>query len=129
LRKEFDAWNEEKKRIDSESLSYNFFYHPREVWWCAVGLNVGVETDGKHRNFERPILVFRKFNKEMFWGIPLTSNKKDGVFYEQISHDGGISWALLSQLKTFSTKRLLRKIGRISESEFEGLQERLRDLI
>ncbi len=127
--KDFDSWNKEKKHTDAKKLGYDFFYHPREVWWCATGVNVGVETDGKHQNFERPVLIVRKFNKDMFWGIPLTTNEKVGEFYQKIRHDNGVSWVALSQLKTFSTKRLLRKIGRISEDEFRMIRDRLKSLL
>lgn len=127
--KNFDFWNKEKKQVDKTELGYDVFYHSREVWWCAVGLNIGVETDGKHQNFERPILVIRKFNRDMFWGTPLTSSEKIGVFFQKITHEGGVSWAVLSQIKTFSTKRLLRKIGRISEDEFEMIHNKLRSLL
>jgi mRNA interferase MazF len=129
MKKDFDLWNKEKKQTDNKKLGYNFFYHSREVWWCSVGLNIGVETDGKHQNFERPILVVKKFNKDMFWGLPLTTNEKIGDFYQKIKHDGGVSWVILSQLKTFSTKRLLRKIGRISEEEFLIIHNKLRRLL
>ena len=127
--KDFDSWNKEKKQVNKSELGYGVFYHSREVWWCAVGINVGVETDGKNQNFQRPILVVRKFNKDMFWGIPLTSNEKTGVFFYKVTHESGESWAALSQIKTFSTKRLLRKIGRISESEFVLIHEKLRGLL
>ena len=129
MEKDFDSWNKEKKITNRREVGYDFFYYPREVWWCAVGVNVGVETDGKHENFERPVLIIRKFNKDMFWGIPLTTNEKTGEFYQKIKHDEGVSWAVLSQIKTFSTKRLLRKIGRISEEEFEMIQNKLRRLV
>ncbi len=129
MQKDFDSWNKEKKQVDSKNIGYDFFYHAREVWWCAVGLNVGVESDGKHQNFERPILIVKKFNKDQFWGVPLTSNEKVGEFYQKIKHDGGTSWAILSQIKVFSTKRLLRKIGRIPDGEFETVINRLKALI
>jgi len=129
MEKDFDFWNKEKKLTNKREVGYDFFYYSREIWWCAVGLNVGVETDGKHENFERPVLVVRKFNKDMFWGIPLTTNEKTGDFHQKITHDQGVSWAVLSQIKTFSTKRLLRKIGRISEEEFKMIQNKLHSLI
>jgi len=65
----------------------------------------------------------------MFWGIPLTTNEKVGEFYQKITHDQGVSWVALSQIKTFSTKRLLRKIGRISEQEFKVIHKKLKDLL
>lgn len=129
MHKDFDSWNKEKKQTDKREVGYDFFYYPREIWWCAIGVNVGVETDGKHENFERPVLIIKKFNKDMFWGIPLTTNEKIGEFYQKITHDEGISWAALSQIKTFSTKRLLRKIGKIPVNEFGTIQNKLRGLI
>jgi mRNA interferase MazF len=129
MEKDFDSWNKEKKLTDSRDISYDFFYHEREVWWCAVGINVGVETNGKNSNFERPILIVKKFNKDMFWGVPLTSIEKIGSPYIKITHNQGISWAILSQLKTFSVKRLLRKVGMISENDFKSVNKQLRKLL
>jgi hypothetical protein len=38
-------------------------------------------TDGKHPSFERPVLVVKKFNGDMFWGLPLTSRERSGKIY------------------------------------------------
>jgi mRNA interferase MazF len=129
LKKDFDGWNKIKKAINDRVHSWDFFYHEREVWWCSTGLNVAVETDGKPAGFERPVLVVRKFNKDMFWGVPLTGKEKNGPFYLKINHENGASWAMLSQLKTFSSKRLQRKIGMIGEQEFAEVQQRLYELL
>ena len=129
MQKDFDTWNNVKKEVDARELRSDFFYHQREVWWCAIGLNVDVETDGKQVNFERPVLVMQKFNKEMFWGVPLTSRERTGKFYEKISHDKGVAWAMLTQMKTFSSKRLLRKIGMIPEEDFATIQKRICELL
>ena len=40
------------------------------------GKNIGFEQNGKGSNFVRPILVLRKFNSSIFWGLPLTTIKK-----------------------------------------------------
>jgi mRNA interferase MazF len=127
--KDFDAWNKIKKAINALVVPRGFHYRAREVWWCATGLNVGVETDGKRINFERPVLIVRKFNEEMFWGVPLTSKARHGPFYQKISHETGVSWAMLSQLRTFSSKRLLRKVEMISENEFIEVQKKLNTLL
>jgi mRNA interferase MazF len=127
--KDFDKWNKEKKQVNNKIPGYDFFFHAREIWWCSVGVNVGVETDGKNNNFERPVLILKKFNKEHFWGIPLTTNEKEGDFYQKIKHNKGTSWAILSQIRSFSTKRLLRKIGRISEDELLQIKSKIKCLI
>ena len=129
MEKDFDEWNKVKKEINSCELHRDFFYHQREVWWCSIGLNVDVETDGKQNNFERPVLVIQKFNREMFWGITLTSKERTGKFYIKITHSKGSAWAMLTQMKTFSSKRLLRKIGMISEEDFAKIQEGITELI
>lgn len=129
MEKNFDVWNERKKLLNRTEHSDRFFYHEREVWWCSLGLNIGVESDGKHENFERPVLVVKKFNKEMFWGIPLTSKPKHGLVFEEISHAHGTSWGVLSQLKNFSSKRLERKIGMIPRNQFIEIKNRIAALI
>lgn len=49
MEKEFDAWSLIKKQI--HSMEGRAFAHPREIWWCSLGINVGAEIDGKHENF------------------------------------------------------------------------------
>lgn len=127
--KNFDKWNEEKKRVHTSEKGHAFFFHEREIWWCAVGANVGVETDGKHDSFERPVLVIRKFNKEMFWGVPLTSHERKGEYYTKITGEHTASWVIVSQLRTWSSKRLLRRIGMVSKNNFLAVAEKIRDFI
>lgn len=123
--KNFDGWNCLKKKIDKENVQRDLYFYEREVWWCTLGVNIGIESDGKNENFERPVLIIKKFNGEMIWVLPLTSKEKIGEFFHRIDHDSGISWVNLSQIKTISTKRLLRKIGMISEKEFSEVSEKI----
>lgn len=129
MSKDFDIWNEKKKQVNDSAHASPFYFYQREIWWCAIGLNVGVETDGKHDQFERPVLIIRRFNKEMFWGVPLTTSDKSNEYYQVITHDGGRAWAIVSQLKTFSTKRLLRKMGTVSHEDFAFICEKVQALI
>ena len=39
MEKDFDKWNNQKKVIHNRGE--NKFYHPRDIWWCRLGLNVG----------------------------------------------------------------------------------------
>ena len=125
MTKAFDEWNIVKKRLDSRNIITEIFFHDREVWWCSIGINVGVESDVKNTHFERPVLIIRKFNGHMLWVIPLTTKERNGIHFHKISHDRGVSFACLSQLKTVSSKRLLRKIGMISENEFNEVCQRV----
>ena len=117
MQKDFDAWNEKKKSLHGSA--FTDFIHAREVWWCAVGVNVGVEADGKRENFERPVLVIRKFSKEAVLMIPLTSRvKKDNPYHVIFSHGGREFSAVISQVRLISTKRLLRKMYQMDSSIF-----------
>ncbi|MEA2018463.1 MAG: type II toxin-antitoxin system PemK/MazF family toxin, partial [Campylobacterota bacterium] len=70
-----------------------------------VGVNVGFEQDGD-KSFLRPVLVYKKFNKHVFLGIPLTSQIKDNKFHYEFEYtDSKRSFAILSQLKLFDIKR------------------------
>jgi len=129
MQKDFELWNKRKQTLDKIKSRYNFFYDVREVWWCSVGVNVGVETDGKNEHFERPVLVIKKFNGDMFWGVPLTSKEKLGAHYLKVSHSNGFSWVMLSQIRVFSTKRMLRKLGVITEDRFKQTIEKIGEYI
>ena len=65
----------------------------------------------------------------MLWIVPLTSKSREGIHYQKITHESGISWACLSQIRTISTKRLLRKIGMIPEVEFYEILAKMGDYI
>ena len=77
MQKDFDIWNKQKKLLNIRNIT-NLYFSERQIWWCSIGCNIGSEIDGKHINFERPVLILKKVNKAQFIGIPLTSKKKIG---------------------------------------------------
>ncbi len=119
--KDLDKWNDEKKIVEEKDVNRRLYFRSGEVWWCSAGLNIGREIDGKHDNFERPVLVLKKFNSEMFWSVALSSKEKVNKFYFKLEHDTIKSQVVLSQIKTMSTKRLLRKLGTVSKSDFHKI--------
>src|SRR5579863_9837041 len=74
MHKDFDAWNHDKKAINAGGVYV--FFHPRELWFAHLGVNVGFEQDGRGNEFLRPILIVRKFNNEVLWSLPLTRASK-----------------------------------------------------
>lgn len=105
------------------------YFRDREIWWINLGHNIGNEQNGKNDNFERPILILKKFNKDMFWGIPMTSQEKQGDYYYKIDYkgeNGTEQWLILPQLKLMSSKRFLRRIRKITIEEMEKIKEALR---
>ncbi len=127
--KNFSEWNNEK--IDINDNKQRPFFHVREVWFCTMGVNVGYEQDGRGKEFLRPIIVIRKFNNEVLWGIPLTTKNKTGKYYFSFQIDDLLegSTAILSQLKLIDAKRLQYKIGMINDNDFGELKEKLRQLL
>lgn len=130
---EFDVWNEKKKTIDARLLDALLYCLEREIWWCAMGKNIGDENNGKNEFFERPVIIFRKFGESMIWVIPLTTQEKgpgagDRYFY-QFTCKGVTQNACLSQIRPVSIKRLLRFIDITSPEDFQEIRKRIIDLI
>ena len=126
---EYDKWNEVKKQLAIKEK--NLAFKNREVFWMKVGHNVGFETDGKGDEFLRPVLILRKFSKDSFLGIPLTTSNKDDAFHYRfvLNSNNKINYATLSQVKLFDAKRIHTKLGKISVDDFEKLNEKLKKLI
>ncbi len=72
--KDFDGWNEQKKNVHKEEKE--LFFREGEIRWNFVGVNIGREEDGKGELALRPVLVIKKWNKNIFLDIPLTSKEK-----------------------------------------------------
>lgn len=125
MKKDFDKWNSKKKLVDQKTINRDLFFYEREIWWCSLGLNVGVEADGKNEDFERPVLIIKKFNSDMVWVLPMTTREKNDKYHYKIEHEFFKSWVVLSQIKTMSTKRLRRKILSISEADFVEVVQRV----
>ncbi len=128
MRKDFKKWHEKKAVVDA-AINRPFF-HEQEIWWCALGVNVGFEQDGGGTDFLRPVVVFRKFNNEIFWGIPLTHTKKKTQYYFSFVVTGeGSSTAILSQLRLIDARRLSHKLGDITRKDFEALTKKFKALL
>lgn len=118
MSKKFDEWNEVKQKVEKkEKISIP---KEREVYWASIGENIGFEQNGKSELFTRPVLVLKRFTKNMFFGIPL--------FYD-FELDGEKSNALLVQARLYDTKRLEKKIGMISKEDFQNLKKKFGELI
>ncbi len=119
MKENFDQWNILKKQLDEAGRV--FFVHPREIWWCALGVNVGAEIDGKNENFERPVIVMKVYNKESLVVLPLTTKEKSDKFHHKIENEDKVVWAKLTQTRVVSTKRLFRKVDILNQELFDEL--------
>ena len=115
--KDFSIWMPVKGQIHNKCDRP--FYHEREVWWCAIGLNVGFETDGKGISYTRPVLIIKDFNHATFWCLPVTTQIKKSTHRIDIDlNDKILRQVVLSQLRTLDAKRLRRKIGTLEKKTF-----------
>ena len=104
-------------------------FNEREIWWASLGENVGSEANGKNFYFERPVIVFKKFSSDMMLAIPCTTKLKEGSWYYKFILHESERRAIMSQMRTISSKRLIREMGKISPEEFIALQKAVIDLI
>lgn len=128
MKRDFQKWHKLKSEIDKQDRS--LLFRSQEIWWCALGANVGVEADGKSDLFQRPVLIWRKFNREMFWALPVTSKVKNGKpFYFPLEIHGQIHTVVLSQLRVLSTRRLIRRLGKLSDTQFALLNKAMAEFL
>ncbi len=120
--KDFNGWNIEKQYINSTNKE--LYFAEREIWWCAFGINIGVEIDGKNGKYERPALVLKYINKDMALAVPLTTKGKEDKYHIKIQTDKMASFAKISQIKVISSKRLLRKVDTLAEDQFLVIRQR-----
>ena len=130
---EFDEWNTVKKVTHKSKMSFSI--KPRDIFWAKIGQNIGHEEYGKGKNFLRPIIVIRQLTSDLFIGVPTTTSTKESndyfhnINYTNKTNENIISSAMLLQMKTFSKKRLLNKIGTVNKQEFKTITEKLKSLI
>jgi len=134
MQKNFQKWMPFKQVLNNTDEP-RLFFHEREVWYCHLGENIGFEQDGQGDQFLRPVVILRKFNNEIFWGVPLTRNRKTLPFYfsfiiqSEIDQNNEKSTAILSQIRLVDSKRLRRMIGYIREEDFKILKKKLKALL
>lgn len=91
--KNYSEWMGIKSQINNNAPKRAF--KEGEVWWSAVGENIGVEIDGKSKKYSRPVLIFKKHSSLFFTGIPLTSQSHDGSWYAKFEFQGKTEFAVL----------------------------------
>ena len=129
---QFDKWNEVKKQTSTKSRKLGI--KPREIFWVKIGHNLGSEEYGKDKDFTRAVIIIRKLTHDLFIGIPLTSSLKNNDYFHKFSYinktRGNIdNSAMILQLRTFSIKRVLSKIGMVNKEDFTKIVEKTQRLI
>jgi len=130
----FDEWNEIKKRTHSGNRKIGI--KAREIFWARVGHNIGSEEFGKGRDFVRPVIIIRRLTHDLFLGVPTTTAPKEASDYfhpfcyrEKTHNRSRCVSAMILQVRTYSIKRLLNKIGTIQKDDFKKVEKKLIGLI
>jgi hypothetical protein len=117
--KNFDAWNEHKKRIEKRTGPHA---KPGEIWWTYWGVNVGHEMDGKGEDFERPALVLAIFGSSIF--VAPTTSSPHGAYTHQIETKRNIKIHVsLSHVRCIDHRRLRRMVNVTTPEGFSLLQD------
>lgn len=127
MKKDFDNWNTKKKEL--EEVKEKFLFKTGDIWWCSVGLNVKAESCGKGEQYQRPVLVLKKVSAESFIGIPLSTQEKTGTWFIDITIHGEKRYALLYQIRMFSTNRFQRRLTSLDDTDFIRVKEKLEALL
>ena len=131
MEENFDKWNQVKKNVQEDEKTRLF--KQRDIFFITMGQNIGFEQNGKGENFVRPIVILKKITNQMFIGIPLSSQLKDGDWFFKfefnIKDKISLNIAILPQIRMFSSKRLLNKIGVMKIEDFEKMKDKIKKFI
>jgi len=128
IKKLFNLWNDKKQNITQNKKIIHI--KERDILFINMGKNIGVEQDGKGEEFLRPIIVYKKFNNSQFIGIALTSQEKSGKYYFKFQYlKDKKSYAILSQIRVYDTKRVKYKSGVINKEDFNTLHEKFCEVV
>ena len=116
-----DKWNTLKG--DLHILGRRPKFATGEIWWASFGDNMGVEINGKHEFYSRPVYIFKKLSSLGFLGVPLTSQNKTGSWYVPFYFNGRFENAILAQIKVMSVYRLYDRIGELDDKNIVRIKE------
>ena len=132
MKKEYDEWHNKKKILNEREDIDNIFFREKEVWWTALGVNIGFEQDGKGEEFRRPVLILKKFNKYVVLVVPLTTKiKKNNKYYVSCSivNDSTLRMVIISQIRLIDTKRFIDKLGVTDEDSFSKIKNAIKAML
>lgn len=127
MKNDFLEWMATKDKIDKAGSVVKF--SEGQIWWAALGKNVGVEINGKHEDYSRPVIILKKLSHLCFWAVPLTSQSHSGTWYVEFNFRGKQEYAVLSQMRMMSVSRLYNRMGKLSTGDFKKVRAGFRKLL
>jgi mRNA interferase MazF len=113
-----------------QNTNKEVYFKEREIWWCHLGFNIGSEENGKGRNFERPILILKKVNNDLFLSVPLTTKNHDQHYKFSVGKiNKQKTYVIWTQVRILSQKRLIRKDSILSTNYFKQIRAIIKDYL
>lgn len=132
MQKDYGKWHKKKKILNERKDTKNIFFREKEVWWTALGVNIGFEQDGKGEEFHRPVLILKKFNKYVVLVIPLTTKIKKGNKYYvscSIVNNTIPRMGIISQVRLIDTKRFIDKLGVANDDSYVKIKNAIKAML
>lgn len=121
--KNFDEWHRLKRQLHNNQP--RVIPREGEVWFCSVGVNIGFEIDGKHKFYERPVLILKCCGEDSFLGVPMTSKLRESDYCMIVLVRDVPRGIVVTQLRLLDRRRLLRRIGEITTEDLNAVRWRL----
>lgn len=119
--KRFLEWIQLKKDLHERKREPPYV-HDKEIWWARIGENVGQEINGKNNQFSRPVLIFKKLSRSLFFIVPLSTQIKKGTWFVSYKQASILAVACLHQARTIDYRRLSKKLGELDDSDFSRIK-------
>ena len=124
----FLEWIYKKININEQHRNVKYIAEG-QVFWCSLGENIGYEQNGKGVYFRRPVLIVKKFNNNLFWGVPMSTVIKDNKYYVSVTLQNVKQSALISQVRVLDSKRLDEFVGYVSKKDLEIIRLMIMNLL
>lgn len=114
--------------IKLKEILHNRFHLPPqfsigEVWWCYVGENIGIEINGKSKEFTRPMYVYHKYDTRSFLGLSCSTIHKSGSWYISAKLGNDMQTINLAQGRVYDYRRLKERIGQMPSNEVSRIYQ------
>ena len=131
MEKDYSKWHKKKEILNRRDDIDTIFFREKEVWWVALGVNIGFEQDGKGEEFRRPILILKKFNKFVVLAVPLTTRIKKHKYYVfcDLIEDKLPRMAIISQIRLIDTRRFIDKLGVANNDSFTQIKNAIKAML
>lgn len=91
------------------------------------GINIGSEIDGKGDSYTRPVLIIHVIGPLLALVIPLTTKDKKVPGYYNFNFQGKVMTLCINHIKIISSKRLLRRKGKIPKDKLIEIKKLVKD--